>query len=68
MAYLVKTIQEQLTVEETNKIKISNFAVYIIGYIEIYLSSAIDTIRNFINSITVVKDIDWKAIRSTAPH
>jgi predicted ATPase len=67
MAYLVKTIQEQLTVEETNKIKISNFAVYIIGYIEIYLSGAIDTLRNFINSITVVKDIDWKAIRSPQP-
>jgi len=67
MAYLVKTIQEQLTVEETNKIKISNFAVYIINYIESYLSGAINTLHNFINSITVVKDIDWKAIRSPQP-
>jgi predicted ATPase len=67
MAYLVETIQEQLTVEETSKIKVSAFAVYIIGYIESYLSGAIDTLRNFINSTTVVKDIDWKAIRSPQP-
>jgi predicted ATPase len=67
MAYLAKTIQEQLTIEETNKIKISNFVEYIIHYIESYLSGAINTLRNFINSITVVKDIDWKAIRSPQP-
>jgi predicted ATPase len=67
MAYLVKTIQEQLTVEETSKIKVSDFAEYIVDYIESYLSRAINTLRNFINSITVVKDIDWKAIRSPQP-
>jgi predicted ATPase len=67
MAYLVKTIQEQLTVEETNKIKVSDFAEYIVDYIESYLSGAIDTLRNFINSIIVIKDIDWKAIRSLQP-
>jgi predicted ATPase len=67
MAYLVKIIQEQITVEETTKIEISDFAEYIIGYIESYLSGAIYEMRNFINSITVIKDIDWKAIRSPQP-
>jgi predicted ATPase len=66
MAYLVKTIREQIIVEETSKIEI-DFAEYIIGYIESYLSGAIYEMRNFINSITVVKDIDWKAIRSPQP-
>jgi predicted ATPase len=67
MAYLVETIQEQLTVEETSNIKVRDLAEYIIDYIEEYLSGAIDTLRNFINSITVVKDIDWRAIRSPQP-
>jgi predicted ATPase len=67
MAYLVKIIQEQITVEETTKIEISDFAEYIIGYIESYLSGAIYEMRDFINSITVIKDIDWKAIRSPQP-
>jgi predicted ATPase len=67
IAYLVKTIQEQITVEETTKIEISDFAEYIIGYIESYLSGAIYEMRDFINSITVIKDIDWKAIRSPQP-
>jgi predicted ATPase len=67
MAYLVKTIQEQITVDETTKIEISDFAEYIIGYIESYLSGAIHEMRDFINSITVIKDIDWKAIRSPQP-
>jgi hypothetical protein len=66
VAYLVKTIREQITVKETSKIEI-DFAEYIIGYIESYLSGAIYEIRNFINSVTVIKDIDWKAIRSPQP-
>jgi predicted ATPase len=67
MAYLVKTIQEQIIVEETTKIEISDFAEYIVGYIESYLSGAVHEMRDFINSITVIKDIDWKAIRSPQP-
>jgi len=67
MVYLVETIQEQLTVEETSNIEVSDLAEYIIDYIEEHLSGANDTLRNFINSITVVKDIDWKAIRSPQP-
>jgi len=64
MAHLVKTIQKQITIEKITKINIGYFAEDIIDYIEWYLSGAIDTLRNFINSITVIKDIDWKAIRS----
>lgn len=64
MAHLVKTIQKQITVETITKINIGYLAEYIIDYIERYLSGAIDALRNFINSITVIKDIDWKAIRS----
>ncbi len=65
MAHLVKTIQEQITVEEVTNIKIIiYFSEYIIDYIERYLSEAINEMRKFINSITVIKDIDWKAIRS----
>jgi predicted ATPase len=67
MAHLVKTIQKQITVETISKVNIGYFAGYIIDYIERYLSRAIDTLRNFINSITVIKDIDWKAIRSPQP-
>ena len=66
MAHLVKTIQKQITVETITKISIG-FAGYIIDYIERYLSRTINTLRNFINSITVIKDIDWKAIRSPQP-
>jgi hypothetical protein len=29
-----------------------------------HLLKAINIVQNFINGITVVKDIDWKAIRS----
>ncbi|MFZ8842297.1 MAG: AAA family ATPase [Pyrobaculum sp.] len=67
-AHLVKTIQEQITVEGVTNIKlIIYFSEYIIDYIERYLSEAINEMRKFINSITVVKDIDWKAIRSPQP-
>jgi len=64
MAHLVKTIQKQITVETITKINIGYLAEYIIDYIKRYLSGAIDALRKFINSITVIKDIDWKAIRS----
>jgi predicted ATPase len=67
MAHLVKTIQKQITIEKITKINIGYFAEDIIDYIEWYLSGAIDALRNFINSITVIKDIDWKAIRSPQP-
>jgi len=67
MSHLVKTIQKQITIEKITKINIGYFAEYIIDYIEWYLSGAIYTLRNFINSITVIKDIDWKAIRSPQP-
>jgi predicted ATPase len=67
MAHLVKTIQKQITIEKITKINIGYFAEDIIDYIEWYLSGVIDTLRNFINSITVIKDIDWKAIRSPQP-
>jgi len=64
MAHLVKIIQKQITVETITKINIGYLAEYIIDYIKRYLSGAIDALRNFINSITVIKDIDWKAIRN----
>jgi len=67
MSHLVKTFQKQITIEKITKINIGYFAVGIIDYIEWYLSGAIYTLRNFINSITVIKDIDWKAIRSPQP-
>jgi predicted ATPase len=68
MAHLVTTVQEKITGEEINELNISYLAKdiieYIIDYIELYLLEAINVVHNFINSITVVKDIDWKAIRS----
>jgi len=64
MANLVKTIRKQITIEKITKINIGYFADGIVEYIEWHLSGAIDMLRNFINSITVVRDIDWKAIRN----
>jgi predicted ATPase len=64
MAHLLTTVQEQITGEEINELNISYIAEDIIDYIEWHLLGAINVVHNFINSITVVKDIDWKAIRS----
>jgi len=64
MAHLITTVQEQITGEEINELNISYLAEDIIDYIEWHLLGAINVVHNFINSITVVKDIDWKAIRS----
>jgi predicted ATPase len=64
MAHLVTTVQEKIAGEEINELNISYLAKDIIDYIELYLLEAINVVHNFINSITVVKDIDWKAIRS----
>ena len=67
MAHLITTVQEQITGEEINELNISYLAEDIIDYIELYLLGAINVVHNFINSITVVKDVDWKAIRSPQP-
>jgi hypothetical protein len=61
---LVEIVRRQITDEKITKRYISYFLKIIIDNVAFHLSKAINTVQNFINSITVVKDIDWKAIRS----
>jgi predicted ATPase len=61
---LVEIVRRQITDEKITKKNIRYFLEIIIDNVAFYLSKAINTVQNFINSITVVKDIDWKAIRS----
>jgi predicted ATPase len=61
---LVEIVRRLITDEKITKKNIRYFLEIIIDNIAFYLSKAINMVQNFINSITVVKDIDWKAIRS----
>jgi predicted ATPase len=64
---LVDTVRRQITDEKITKKNIHYFLEIIIDNVAFYLSKAINIVQNFINGITVVKDIDWKAIRSPQP-
>ena len=59
---LVEIVRRQITDEKITKKNIRNFLEIIIDNVAFYLSKTINIVQNFINSITVVKDIDWKAI------
>jgi len=61
---LVEMICRQITCEKITKKNIRYFFEYITFYVAWHLSKAINVVHNFVDSITVVKDIDWKAIRS----
>jgi hypothetical protein len=61
---LVEIVRRQITDEKITKKNIRYFLEIIIDNVAFHLSKAINIVQNFINSITVVKDIDWKAIRS----
>ncbi|MFZ8838457.1 MAG: AAA family ATPase [Pyrobaculum sp.] len=61
---LVEIVRGQITDEKITKKNIRYFLEIIIDNIAFYLSKTINMVQNFINSITVVKDIDWKATRS----
>jgi predicted ATPase len=61
---LVEIVRRQITDEKITKKNIRYFLEIIIDNIAFYLLKAINIVQNFINSITVVKDIDWKATRS----
>jgi predicted ATPase len=61
---VVEMICRQITCEKITKKNIRYFLEYITFYFAWYLSKAINVVHNFVDSITVVKDIDWKAIRS----
>jgi hypothetical protein len=61
---LVEIVRRQITDEKITKKNIRYFLEIIIDNVAFHLSKAINIVQNFINGITVVKDIDWKAIRS----
>lgn len=61
---LVEMICRQITCEKITKKNIRYFFEYISFYVAWHLSKAINVVHNFVDSIMVVKDIDWKAIRS----
>jgi hypothetical protein len=61
---IVEIVRRQITDEKITKKNICHFLEIIIDNIAFHLSKAINIVQNFINGITVVKDIDWKAIRS----
>jgi len=61
---LVEMICRQITCEKITEKNIRYFLEYITFYVAWHLSKAINVVHNFLDSITVVKDIDWKAIRS----
>jgi predicted ATPase len=60
----VKIIHEQTTGKKVTKRNIHRFLLeYFTVYIAQYLSEIINVVHNFINNITIIKDIDWKTIR-----
>jgi predicted ATPase len=60
----VKIIHEQTTGKKITKRHIRFLLEYFTNYIAQHLSKTINVIRNFINNITIIKDIDWKTIRN----
>jgi len=58
----VKIIREQTTGKKVTKRNIHHFLLEFADYIVQYLSETINVIRNFINNITIIKNIDWKTI------
>jgi predicted ATPase len=59
----VKIIHEQTTGKKVTKRHIRFLLEYFTDYITRHLSETINVVRNFINNITIIKDIDWKTIR-----
>jgi predicted ATPase len=59
----VKIIREQTTGKKVTKRNIHRFLLEFADYIARYLSETINVVHNFINNITIIKDIDWKTIR-----
>ncbi|MFP3316399.1 MAG: AAA family ATPase [Caldivirga sp.] len=60
----VKIIHEQTTGKKVIKRSIYFLLEYFADYTAQHLSETINMVRNFINNITVIKDIDWKTIRN----
>lgn len=60
----VKIIHEQTTGKKVTKRSIHFLLEYFANYIAQHLSETINMVRNFINNITVIKDIDWKTTRN----